>query len=191
MPVCPLPLTNTYIHTVGTHVRYYHNDIKVPNFENYRHPKTKDPNRAAKESRDERRLTLDVVKIGVGVTGAIVAKRIGQTLVANLSPAQSTLAMERAQAKEELRDPQTDEERAYAHPSGKWLVVMANCTHLGCIPIANQGNWGGFYCPCHGSHYDASGRIRKGPAPLNLEVPDHHVLEAENKLILGLKTPAV
>ncbi|CAG2119802.1 unnamed protein product, partial [Medioppia subpectinata] len=78
---------------VGTHVRYYHNDIKVPNFENYRHPKTKDPNRAAKESRDERRLTLDAVKIGVGVTGAIVAKRIGQTLVANLSPAQSTLAM--------------------------------------------------------------------------------------------------
>ena len=44
------------------------------------------------------------------------------------------------------------------------------CTHLGCVPIANAGEFGGYYCPCHGSHYDASGRIRKGPAPLNLEV---------------------
>ena len=52
----------------------------------------------------------------------------------------------------------------------EWLVILGVCTHLGCVPIANAGEFGGYYCPCHGSHYDASGRIRKGPAPLNLEV---------------------
>lgn len=55
----------------------------------------------------------------------------------------------------------------------EWLVVVGVCTHLGCVPIANQGDFGGYYCPCHGSHYDASGRVRKGPAPLNLEVPPY------------------
>lgn len=55
----------------------------------------------------------------------------------------------------------------------KWLIVVGVCTHLGCVPIANAGDFGGYYCPCHGSHYDASGRIRKGPAPLNLEVPEY------------------
>ena len=49
-------------------------------------------------------------------------------------------------------------------------IYAGVCTHLGCVPIANAGEFGGYYCPCHGSHYDASGRIRKGPAPLNLEV---------------------
>lgn len=67
-----------------------------------------------------------------------------------------------------LRDPQTDDERV---KKSEWLVVIGVCTHLGCVPIANAGDYGGYYCPCHGSHYDASGRIRKGPAPLNLEVP--------------------
>jgi ubiquinol-cytochrome c reductase iron-sulfur subunit len=51
--------------------------------------------------------------------------------------------------------------------------VPGICTHLGCVPIANAGDFGGYYCPCHGSHYDASGRIRQGPAPLNLEVPPY------------------
>nr|ACO15254.1 Cytochrome b-c1 complex subunit Rieske, mitochondrial precursor [Caligus clemensi] len=63
-----------------------------------------------------------------------------------------------------LRDPQTDTDRCQDE---KWLVVVGVCTHLGCVPIANAGEFGGYYCPCHGSHYDASGRIRKGPAPLN------------------------
>ena len=66
-----------------------------------------------------------------------------------------------------LRDPQTDAERVQ---DPEWLVILGVCTHLGCVPIANAGEFGGYYCPCHGSHYDASGRIRKGPAPLNLEV---------------------
>ena len=66
-----------------------------------------------------------------------------------------------------LRDPQSDAERV---KDSEWLIILGVCTHLGCVPIANAGEFGGYYCPCHGSHYDASGRIRKGPAPLNLEV---------------------
>jgi len=73
-----------------------------------------------------------------------------------------------------LRDPQKDEERV-TRP--QWLIIMGVCTHLGCVPIANAGDYGGYYCPCHGSHYDASGRIRKGPAPLNLEVPAHEFID--------------
>lgn len=69
-----------------------------------------------------------------------------------------------------LRDPQSDKDRV---KNPEWLIVIGVCTHLGCVPIANSGDFGGYYCPCHGSHYDASGRIRKGPAPLNLEVPDY------------------
>ncbi|KAL8559660.1 hypothetical protein ACOMHN_008371 [Nucella lapillus] len=69
-----------------------------------------------------------------------------------------------------LRHPQKDSERVQ---DPEWLVVLGVCTHLGCVPIANAGDYGGYYCPCHGSHYDISGRIRKGPAPLNLEVPAH------------------
>lgn len=66
----------------------------------------------------------------------------------------------------------------------EWLVVIGVCTHLGCVPIANAGDFGGYYCPCHGSHYDASGRIRKGPAPLNLEVPTHEFPD-EGTLVVG------
>ena len=69
-----------------------------------------------------------------------------------------------------LRDPQHDHERV---KMPKWLVLIGVCTHLGCVPMANQGEFGGYFCPCHGSHYDASGRIRKGPAPLNMEIPKH------------------
>ncbi|GAB6032572.1 hypothetical protein CHUAL_011461 [Chamberlinius hualienensis] len=81
----------------------------------------------------------------------------------------------------QLRDPQHDHERTQ-HP--KWLVVLGVCTHLGCIPIAHAGDYGGYYCPCHGSHYDVSGRIRKGPAPLNLEVPDYHFHD-DNTVVVG------
>ncbi|KAH0950556.1 hypothetical protein HN011_003175 [Eciton burchellii] len=80
-----------------------------------------------------------------------------------------------------LRDPEEDNIRT---KDPKWLVVLGICTHLGCVPIANAGDFGGYYCPCHGSHYDASGRIRKGPAPLNLEVPPHSFPES-NVLVVG------
>jgi len=80
-----------------------------------------------------------------------------------------------------LRDAEHDNDRVQ---NPKWLVVIGVCTHLGCVPIANAGDFGGYYCPCHGSHYDASGRIRKGPAPLNLEVPPY-TFPDEGLLIVG------
>ncbi|KAK4482067.1 hypothetical protein RD792_011580 [Penstemon davidsonii] len=80
-----------------------------------------------------------------------------------------------------LRDPQKDSERV---KNPEWLVVVGVCTHLGCIPLPNAGDFGGWFCPCHGSHYDISGRIRKGPAPYNLEVPTYTFLD-ENKLLIG------
>lgn len=81
----------------------------------------------------------------------------------------------------ELRDPEHDVDRV---KKPEWLVVLGICTHLGCVPIADAGEFGGYYCPCHGSHYDASGRIRKGPAPLNLEVPPYE-FASEDMLIVG------
>ncbi|CAK1544328.1 unnamed protein product [Leptosia nina] len=89
---------------------------------------------------------------------------------------------EQAVPLESLRDPEADGARAQ-RPD--WLVVIGVCTHLGCVPIANAGDFGGYYCPCHGSHYDASGRIRKGPAPLNLEVPPHTFGDEEGILVVG------
>jgi ubiquinol-cytochrome c reductase iron-sulfur subunit len=80
-----------------------------------------------------------------------------------------------------LRDPQLDSDRCQRP---EWLVLLGVCTHLGCVPIANSGDYGGYYCPCHGSHYDASGRIRKGPAPLNLEIPIHTFVD-DGTLVVG------
>ena len=71
--------------------------------------------------------------------------------------------------------PATDANRTLPSPEGQpaqaWLVQMGVCTHLGCVPLGNAGDFGGWFCPCHGSHYDLAGRIRKGPAPENLPVP--------------------
>ncbi len=66
--------------------------------------------------------------------------------------------------------PATDENRVLAGKED-WLVMMGVCTHLGCVPLGEAGDFGGWFCPCHGSHYDTAGRIRKGPAPRNLPVP--------------------
>ena len=78
----------------------------------------------------------------------------------------------------ELRDPQTDAQRV---KKPEWLIMVGVCTHLGCIPLGQKsgepkGEFGGWFCPCHGSQYDTSGRIRKGPAPLNLLVPQYTFL---------------
>ena len=79
----------------------------------------------------------------------------------------------------DLRDPATDQSR---HKPGQaeWLIVIGVCTHLGCVPTFGGGDYGGWFCPCHGSHYDTAGRIRKGPAPLNLELPDYEFLSEQN-----------
>ena len=75
----------------------------------------------------------------------------------------------------DLRDPATDASRVKPGKA-EWLVLMGVCTHLGCTPTFGGGDWRGWFCPCHGSQYDTSGRIRKGPAPKNLEVPDYKFL---------------
>jgi ubiquinol-cytochrome c reductase iron-sulfur subunit len=79
----------------------------------------------------------------------------------------------------ELRHPEPDSERA---ERPEWLIMVGVCTHLGCVPLGQKpndesGEYGGWFCPCHGSHYDSSGRIRKGPAPYNLEVPGYVFLD--------------
>ncbi len=82
-----------------------------------------------------------------------------------------------------LPDPQTDQERTKPGHE-QWLVVIGICTHLGCIPIAHEGLFDGFFCPCHGSQYDSSGRIRQGPAPLNLPVPPYQFV-SDTKIQIG------
>ncbi|KAJ5894212.1 Cytochrome b-c1 complex subunit Rieske [Penicillium taxi] len=82
---------------------------------------------------------------------------------------------------ETFRDPQSDEDRVQRP---EWLVMLGVCTHLGCVPIGEAGDYGGWFCPCHGSHYDISGRIRRGPAPLNLEIPAYQFPEDET-LVIG------
>ena len=77
----------------------------------------------------------------------------------------------------------SDENRALDE-NGEWLVQMGVCTHLGCVPLADSGEFGGWFCPCHGSHYDLSGRIRKGPAPENLPVPPAR-FDDETTIVLG------
>jgi ubiquinol-cytochrome c reductase iron-sulfur subunit len=83
----------------------------------------------------------------------------------------------------DLRDPATDESR---HKPGKaqYLILIGVCTHLGCVPNFGQGEFGGWFCPCHGSQYDTSGRIRKGPAPKNLALPDYAFL-SDTKVKIG------
>jgi len=79
-----------------------------------------------------------------------------------------------------LRDPEHDDVRC---KDDKWLVVIGVCTHLGCVPIGDAGDFGGYYCPCHGSHYDCAGRIRKGPAPYNLPVPPYEFMDDTNIVV--------
>ena len=81
----------------------------------------------------------------------------------------------------ELKHPETDEVRA---KNPEWLVMVGICTHLGCVPLTDKGDYNGWFCPCHGSHYDTSGRIRKGPAPTNLEVPKYEFVNS-NTIKIG------
>ncbi len=87
---------------------------------------------------------------------------------------------------EDLKDAEDDSKRVQ---DSKWLVVLGVCTHLGCVPLGQKttdvkGDFGGWFCPCHGSHYDTSGRLRKGPAPKNLPVPPY-VFLTESKIKIG------
>lgn len=88
----------------------------------------------------------------------------------------------------DLKDPQKDEDRVQKGYE-QWLIMVGVCTHLGCIPLGGSGDYGGsdgggWFCPCHGSHYDTAGRIRKGPAPRNLDVPKYTFL-SDNRIKIG------
>ena len=83
---------------------------------------------------------------------------------------QGEITEARSVAFDALPDPQGDETRVTKE---EWLVMVGICTHLGCVPLGQSGDYNGWFCPCHGSHYDTSGRIRKGPAPKNLEIPPY------------------
>jgi ubiquinol-cytochrome c reductase iron-sulfur subunit len=113
-------------------------------------------------------IEFDLTKVVLGQQ--VVVKWRGKPLfVRHRTPKEISEAVAADHA--DLRDPQTDDSR---HKAGKpeWLILIGVCTHLGCVPTFGGGEYGGWLCPCHGSVYDTSGRIRKGPAPKNLEVPD-------------------
>jgi ubiquinol-cytochrome c reductase iron-sulfur subunit len=104
----------------------------------------------------------------------------------------------RAVPMNDLKNPQTDQERVAQSTFGgkempQWLIMVGICTHLGCIPLGQKptdphGNYDGWFCPCHGSQYDSSGRIRQGPAPLNLAIPPYEFTDATH-IVIG-KTAA-
>ena len=121
---------------------------------------------------------VDISKIAPGQAIKTVWRK-QPVFVRNLTPQE--IAAAKKVPLSELRDPQTDNSRVTDTAKKvrpEWLVQIGVCTHLGCVPLGNKpgdpkGPFGGWFCPCHGSAYDTSGRIRQGPAPKNLEVPDY------------------
>src|SRR4029453_10207986 len=117
---------------------------------------------------------VDISKIAPGQAIKTMWRK-QPVFVRNLTPAEIQAANKVPLG--DLRDPQTRAERTKPGKSN-WLITLGVCTHLGCVPLGtgegeNRGDYGGYFCPCHGSHYDTAARIRKGPAPLNLKVPEY------------------
>jgi ubiquinol-cytochrome c reductase iron-sulfur subunit len=115
---------------------------------------------------------VDLSPIAVGQSVTVVWR--GKPVFVRNRTAEEVQAA-RAAPISQLPDPVADQARVRRDP---WLIVLGICTHLGCVPLGQKptdpkGDFGGWFCPCHGSHYDTSGRIRKGPAPANLVVPDY------------------
>lgn len=117
-------------------------------------------------------MDISAIKPGQAIKGVF---RKQPVFIRNLTPAEIAAA-DKVDISS-LRDPQTLEERT-KEGKANWLITMGVCTHLGCVPLGAgegevKGEFGGYFCPCHGSHYDTAARIRKGPAPKNLEVPEY------------------
>ena len=125
-------------------------------------------------------IEVDVSSLEPGMS--LTAKWRGKPVfIRNRTPEEIEAA--KAVPLEELKDPvarnaniaadaqATDIDRSAGQGKENWIVMIGSCTHLGCVPLGQAGDFGGWFCPCHGSHYDTAGRIRKGPAPQNLAVP--------------------
>ncbi len=134
-------------------------------------------------------IEVDIAAIEVGQSVTVVWQ--GKPVFIRRRTAEE-IATAGSVAIDDLRDPQADIDRAQ---KSEWLILVGVCTHLGCIPLGQKptdekGAFGGWYCPCHGSHYDTSGRIRRGPAPENLRVPPYIYLTDTLVLIGESKAPA-
>jgi ubiquinol-cytochrome c reductase iron-sulfur subunit len=114
-------------------------------------------------------IEYDLGKVALGQQ-AVVKWRGKPVFVRHRTPAEIAAAVKDDHA--DLKDPATDASRVKPGKA-EWLILVGVCTHLGCVPNFGTGEYGGWFCPCHGSVYDTSGRIRKGPAPANLAVPDY------------------
>jgi len=130
---------------------------------------------------------VDISKVQPG-QGIKVSWRKQPVFVRNLMPKE--IAEANAVPLSELRDPQTLAERTKPGHTN-WLITLGVCTHLGCVPLGigegeNRGKYGGYFCPCHGSQYDTAARIRQGPAPKNLVVPDYK-FESPTTVLIGAK----
>lgn len=131
--------------------------------------------------------TVEVDLAPIAVGQAIKVMWQGKPVFIRNRP-EEEVAKERAVSLSDLRDPETDQQRV-KEGHDNWLVTLGVCTHLGCVPLGAaqgepKGEYGGYFCPCHGSHYDASGRIRKGPAPKNLEVPQY-AFKTPTSIVIG------
>jgi ubiquinol-cytochrome c reductase iron-sulfur subunit len=109
----------------------------------------------------------DLSKVALGQEVTILWRK-QPLFIRHRTPAE--IAKARADDQASMKDPASDASRV---KNPEWLILLASCTHLGCVPVFGQGLYGGWFCPCHGSVYDTSGRIRAGPAPKNLIVPDY------------------
>ena len=130
---------------------------------------------------------VDISKVQPG-QGIKVSWRKQPVFVRNLTPKE--IAEANTVQLLELRDPQTLAERTKPGHTN-WLITLGVCTHLGCVPLGigegeNRGKYGGYFCPCHGSQYDTAARIRQGPAPKNLVVPDYK-FESPSTVLIGAK----
>ena len=94
---------------------------------------------------------------------------------------QEEIAEAQSVSLDDLPHPEKDQDRV---KNPEWLVMLGICTHLGCVPLSDKGEYNGWFCPCHGSHYDTSGRIRKGPAPTNMEIPKYAFVD-DNTIKIG------